>query len=173
MPHGDTPAWSLPDSPGPTTDTDDTGTGTGTGTATDGSGRGGHPGFQVLYGTEPLAEDTVPGRRGSGSRPRPGHHGDLRRLRRTYRVQRRTTTFLALGYFTAFLVLSALRPAFMTRPLVGGLPAGLVLALAHIPVTWLAVLLYERTARRFVDPLAFRVTRHTPWAGGTGQEQGR
>lgn len=162
MQHGDTHAWPHPDNPGTAADP-----------TTDDSGTADRPGFQVLYGTEPLAEKTAPGQDGSDPRPQPGHHGDLRRLRRMYRVQRRTTTFLALGYFTAFLVLSALHPAFMTRPLVGGLPAGLVLALSHIPVTWLAVLLYERTARRFVDPLAFRVTRHTPWAAGTGQEQGR
>ena len=61
----------------------------------------------------------------------------------------------------------------MARPLVGGLPTGLVLALSHVPVTWLAVLLYERTARRYVDPLALRVTRHAPWATETGREQGR
>ncbi|MGW7253676.1 DUF485 domain-containing protein [Streptomyces sp. NPDC054834] len=99
------------------------------------------------------------------------HHGDLRRLRRRYRLQRRVTTLLALGYFTAFLILSAGEPALMARPLLGGLPTGLVLALSHVPVTWLAVLLYERTARRYVDPLAFRVTRHAPWAAGTERGQ--
>ncbi|MFF4487796.1 DUF485 domain-containing protein [Streptomyces sp. NPDC001544] len=99
------------------------------------------------------------------------HHGDLRRLRRRYRLQRRVTTLLALGYFTAFLVLSAGCPGLMARPLLGGLPAGLVLALSHVPVTWLAVLLYERTARRYVDPMAFRVTRHAPWAAAAGRER--
>ena len=143
MPHGDTPA------------------------------RPPRPGFPGLSGTEPLAEAPPSAQDGSGARGRQGHHGDLRRLRRTYRLQRRTTTFLALGYFTAFLALSALYPAVMARPLVGGLPTGLVLALSHVPVTWLAVLLYERTAGRFVDPLALRVTRHTPWATGPGQEQDR
>ena len=47
---------------------------------------------------------------------------------------------------------------------VGGIIAlcgydGVVLALVQLPVTWLAVVFYELTARRFVDPLARRVRR--------------
>jgi uncharacterized membrane protein (DUF485 family) len=92
-----------------------------------------------------------------------GHHRDLRILRRAYRRQRRVTTFVVLGCFTLFLGLSAGCPGLMARPVPGGLPAGLVIALSQIPATWLAVLLYERTARRYVDPLARRVNRSTPW----------
>ncbi|MGA5039178.1 DUF485 domain-containing protein [Streptomyces capoamus] len=89
-----------------------------------------------------------------------GHHGDLRVLRSAYRWQRRTATLTALGYFTLFLVLSAYAPGVMTRTLADGIPAGLLLALVQLPVTWLAIALYEHTARRYVDPLAERIRRH-------------
>ncbi|MFE0420651.1 DUF485 domain-containing protein [Streptomyces tendae] len=86
-----------------------------------------------------------------------GHHSDLRILRGAYRWQRRTATLTALGYFTLFLVLSAYAPGLMTGTAVAGLPTGLLLALAQLPVTWLAIALYEYTARRRVDPLADRI----------------
>ncbi|MCF3135357.1 DUF485 domain-containing protein, partial [Streptomyces olivochromogenes] len=76
-----------------------------------------------------------------------------------YRWQRRTATLTALGYFTLFLVLSAFAPDFMTSPLADGIPAGLLLALLQLPVTWLAIALYEYTARRHVDPLADRIRK--------------
>lgn len=88
-----------------------------------------------------------------------GRHSDLRILRGAYRRQRRVATLTALGYFTVFLLLSALAPSFMTRPVTDGLPAGLLLALLQLPVTWLAIALYEHTARRHVDPLADRIRR--------------
>ncbi|MFB8783365.1 DUF485 domain-containing protein [Streptomyces albogriseolus] len=88
-----------------------------------------------------------------------GHHSDLRRLRRAYRRQRRTATLTALGYFVLFLVLSACAPSFMTGTVADGVPAGLLLALGQVPVTWLAVVLYEATARRRVDPLAELICR--------------
>ncbi|MEU3840917.1 DUF485 domain-containing protein [Streptomyces sp. NPDC028635] len=88
-----------------------------------------------------------------------GHHSDLRVLRSAYRWQRRTATLTALGYFTLFLLLSAFAPSFMTRTVAGGLPAGLLLALVQLPVTWLAVAVYEHTARRHVDPLVDRIRR--------------
>ncbi|MGX4691733.1 DUF485 domain-containing protein [Streptomyces sp. JNUCC 63] len=83
-----------------------------------------------------------------------GHHSDLRMLRRAYRLQRRVAALTALGYFTLFLVLSAFAPSLMAGEVTGGLPAGLLLALAQLPVTWLATALYEHTARRYVDPIA-------------------
>ncbi|MEU1402094.1 DUF485 domain-containing protein [Streptomyces sp. NPDC005728] len=99
-------------------------------------------------------------------RPRPtppreplGHHRDLRVLRDAYRWQRRTATLTALGYFTLFLVLSAFAPHFMTATVADGIPAGLLLALLQLPVTWLAIALYEHTARRHVDPLADRIRK--------------
>ncbi|MEU9475362.1 DUF485 domain-containing protein [Streptomyces sp. NPDC048191] len=88
-----------------------------------------------------------------------GHHSDLRVLRSAYRWQRRTATLTALGYFTLFLVLSASAPGVMTRTAVDGIPAGLLLALIQLPVTWLAIALYEHTARRHVDPLADRIRK--------------
>ncbi|MBL1082108.1 DUF485 domain-containing protein [Streptomyces actinomycinicus] len=89
-----------------------------------------------------------------------GHHSDLRVLRSAYRWQRRTATLTALGYFTVFLVLSACAPGVMTSTVADGIPAGLLLALLQLPVTWLAIALYEYTAHRYVDPLADRIRRH-------------
>ncbi len=86
-----------------------------------------------------------------------GHHSDLRILRSAYRRQRRVATLTALGYFVLFLILSAFAPGFMTGDGLGGLPVGVLLALAQLPVTWLAIGLYECTARRRVDPLADRI----------------
>ncbi|PAK22092.1 hypothetical protein CJI59_35405 [Streptomyces sp. Alain-F2R5] len=84
----------------------------------------------------------------------------MRVLRTAYRWQRRTATLTALGYFTLFLFLSAYAPGFMTGTSpVGGLPTGLLLALLQLPVTWLAIALYEHTARRHVDPLADRIRK--------------
>ena len=71
-------------------------------------------------------------------------------------------TLAALGYFVVFLLLSAYEPSALTRPVTGGLSTGLLLGLVQVPVTWLAVVLYECTARRYVDPLAARVRRHAP-----------
>ncbi|MYQ32449.1 DUF485 domain-containing protein, partial [Streptomyces sp. SID4956] len=88
-----------------------------------------------------------------------GHHSDLRRLRHAYRWQRRTATLTALGYFVLFLVLSAFAPALMSGTAAGGVPTGLLLAVGQVPVTWLAVALYEATARRRVDPLAALIRR--------------
>lgn len=88
-----------------------------------------------------------------------GHHSDLRVLRSAYRWQRRTATLTALGYFTLFLILSACAPGVMTSTVADGIPAGLLLALVQLPVTWLAIALYEHTARRHVDPLADRIRK--------------
>ncbi|MGZ3099601.1 DUF485 domain-containing protein [Streptomyces sp. H72] len=88
-----------------------------------------------------------------------GHHSDLRVLRSAYRWQRRTATLTALGYFTLFLLLSAYAPGLMSGTLVGGIPTGLMFALVQLPVTWLAIALYEHTARRRVDPLADRIRK--------------
>ncbi|MFC9684036.1 DUF485 domain-containing protein [Streptomyces sp. NPDC056948] len=88
-----------------------------------------------------------------------GHHSDLRVLRSAYRWQRRVATLTALGYFTLFLILSASAPSFMTSTVTDGLPTGLLLALIQVPVTWLAIALYEQTARRRVDPIADRIRK--------------
>ncbi|WP_329410757.1 DUF485 domain-containing protein [Streptomyces sp. NBC_00704] len=100
--------------------------------------------------------------RGRTARHTPlGRHSDLRVLRGAYRRQRRVATLTALGYFVAFLVLSAFAPSLMTASPAPGLPAGLLLALLQLPVTGLAIVVYERTARRRVDPLAERIRTHS------------
>ncbi|MFG2783407.1 DUF485 domain-containing protein [Streptomyces prunicolor] len=97
-----------------------------------------------------------PERRRLPRRPALGNHSDLRILRGAYRRQRRVATTAALGYFCLFLGLSAFAPALMSSTGTGGVPTGLLLALVQLPVTWLAIALYEHTARRRVDPLADR-----------------
>ncbi|MFE2964650.1 DUF485 domain-containing protein [Streptomyces sp. NPDC059340] len=90
-----------------------------------------------------------------------GRHSDIRVLRGAYRWQRRVATLTALGYFTLFLLLSAFAPGLMTSEVSGGLPTGLLLGLLQVPVTCLAIGLYEYTARRRVDPIADRIRRQT------------
>ncbi|MZF90684.1 DUF485 domain-containing protein [Streptomyces sp. SID5643] len=114
------------------------------------------------YDTYPWAPQEAP--EPAGRRPQRhaalGHHSDLRVLRSAYRWQRRVATLTALGYFVLFLILSAFAPSFMTSTVTDGVPTGLLLALVQVPVTWLAVALYEQTARRRVDPIADRIRRH-------------
>ncbi|ATL28332.1 DUF485 domain-containing protein [Streptomyces formicae] len=105
--------------------------------------------------------------------PAPGRHSDLRILRGAYRGQRRVATLTALGYFTLFLALSAFAPALMTGTVTAGLPTGLLLGLCQLPVTGLAVLLYEYTARRRLDPLAERLRRQADSARATACPGGR
>ncbi|QEU93862.1 DUF485 domain-containing protein [Streptomyces kanamyceticus] len=105
--------------------------------------------------------------------PAPGRHSDLRILRGAYRGQRRVATLTALGYFTLFLALSAFAPALMTGTVTTGLSTGLLLGLCQLPVTGLAVLLYEYTARRRLDPLAERLRGQAASAYGTTAAGGR
>ncbi|WP_151484027.1 DUF485 domain-containing protein [Streptomyces albicerus] len=90
-----------------------------------------------------------------------GHHSDIRVLRTAYRWQRRVATLTALGYFTLFLILSAAAPSFMTSEVTEGLTLGLLLGLIQVPVTCVAIALYEYTARRGVDPIAERIRKQT------------
>ncbi|MFJ4206010.1 DUF485 domain-containing protein [Streptomyces sviceus] len=113
------------------------------------------------YPWQPPAPPPAPAPHPSRHRSPLGHHSDLRILRNAYRRQRRTATFTALGYFTFFLVLSACAPSFMASSLTDGLPTGLVLALLQLPVTWLAIGVYEHTARRCVDPLSDRIRKQS------------
>ncbi|MFF3495667.1 DUF485 domain-containing protein [Streptomyces sp. NPDC002795] len=92
--------------------------------------------------------------------------GELRLLRTAYRWQRRVATLTALGYFTLFLLLSAFAPGLMNRSATGGLSTGLLIGLCQLPVTCLALLLYEYTARRRVDPLLHRIRRQCRTDGG-------
>ncbi|MEU0948745.1 DUF485 domain-containing protein [Streptomyces canus] len=113
------------------------------------------------YPWQPPAPPPEPAPHPSRHRSPLGHHSDLRILRSAYRWQRRTATLTALGYFTFFLVLSACAPSFMASSITDGLPTGLVLALLQLPVTWLAIGVYEHTARRYVDPLADRIRKQS------------
>ncbi|RFU87459.1 DUF485 domain-containing protein [Streptomyces triticagri] len=101
----------------------------------------------------------APPRRHRRATPPPGQHSDLRRLRTAYRILRRVATLTALGYFTLFLVLSAYAPSLMTRDGLGGLSTGLLLMFWQLPVTCLALFVYEAYARGRVDPLAHRLRR--------------
>ncbi len=82
-------------------------------------------------------------------------------LRTAYRRQRRVATLTALGYFTFFLVLSAFAPSFMTGEVSGGLTTGMLLGLIQVPVTCVAIAVYEYTARHTVDPIADRIRRQS------------
>lgn len=115
----------------------------------------------ATYPWQPPAppEPPTPPRHRTSEHPPLGHHSDLRLLRSAYRWQRRVATLTALGYFTLFLILSAAAPGFMTSRVATGLPAGLLLALLQLPVTWLATALYEYTARRYLDPIADRIRK--------------
>ncbi|MFJ9147369.1 DUF485 domain-containing protein [Streptomyces sp. NPDC102270] len=113
------------------------------------------------YPWQPPAPPPEPARHRPSHRDPLGHHSDLRILRSAYRWQRRTATLTALGYFTLFLVLSAYAPSFMASSVTDGLPTGLLLALLQLPVTWLAIAVYEHTARRYVDPLADRIRKQS------------
>ncbi|MGP4010285.1 DUF485 domain-containing protein [Streptomyces sp. 4N124] len=126
------------------------------------------------YPWAPPAPAEPPAARRVPDRPPLGHHRDLRILRTAYRWQRRVATLTALGYFTLFLILSAFAPGFMTSTVTDGLPAGLLLALLQLPVTWLAIGLYEYTARRHVDPLADRIRKEAELdAKREGREEAR
>ncbi|GGV52675.1 hypothetical protein GCM10010277_49520 [Streptomyces longisporoflavus] len=111
------------------------------------------------YPWQPVAPTPPPPRPRLPRHPALGRHSDLRHLRSAYRWQRRVATLTALGYFTLFLVLSAFAPALMTDPVSGGLTTGLLLGLCQVPVTLIAIALYEFTARRRVDPLAERLRK--------------
>lgn len=116
---------------------------------------------RLTYPWQPPPPPPPPTPRRPDHRAPLGHHSDLRILRGAYRRQRRVATFTALGYFVLFLVLSAFAPSLMTATVTAGLPAGLLLALLQLPVTWLAIALYERTAHRHVDPLAERIRKQS------------
>ncbi|SDM65098.1 DUF485 domain-containing protein [Streptomyces wuyuanensis] len=82
----------------------------------------------------------------------PAH--ELPRLRSGYRRLRRVATLTALGYFVLFLILSGYAPGLMTGGISGGLTTGVLLGLLTLPVTLVAIAVYEHIARRRVDPLA-------------------
>jgi uncharacterized membrane protein (DUF485 family) len=116
---------------------------------------------RLTYPWQPPPPPPPPERRRPPRRPALGNHRDLRVLRGAYRRQRRVASLTALGYFCLFLALSAFAPPLMSSTVVAGVPTGLLLALVQLPVTWLAIALYEHTARRRVDPLADRIRKQS------------
>lgn len=117
------------------------------------------PSYATYPWQPPAPPEPAPHR--TARHPALGHHSDLRILRGAYRRQRRVATLTALGYFTLFLILSAFAPSLMSSTVADGLPTGLLLALLQLPVTWLAIALYEHTARRQVDPIADRIRKQS------------
>lgn len=111
----------------------------------------------LTYPWQPRPKPPEPVRRRVPRHRALGQHSDIRVLRGAYRRQRRVATLTALGYFTLFLVLSAFAPSLMTSTVSGGLSTGLLLGLLQVPVTCVAIGLYEHTARRSVDPIADRI----------------
>lgn len=101
--------------------------------------------------------------------PPDGPSHELILLRTAYRWQRRVAALTALGYFTAFLLLSAFVPSVVNRSARGGLSTGLLIGLCQLPVGCVALLLYEYTARRRVDPLAHRLRRRGRRPDGGGR----
>ncbi|MFE6038950.1 DUF485 domain-containing protein [Streptomyces sp. NPDC056452] len=97
--------------------------------------------------------------------------GDLHRLGSAYRRLRRAATFTALGYFVIFLFLSGYAPSMMTSNITGGLTTGLVLGLLQLPVALAAIALYERIARRHVDPLAAAIRERAEQAAAAAVPQ--
>ncbi|MFF4212538.1 DUF485 domain-containing protein [Streptomyces sp. NPDC001796] len=121
------------------------------------------------YPTYPWQQPPAPPTRPrTPAHPPLGHHSDLRLLRTAYRWQRRVATFTALGYFVVFLLLSAFAPSFMTATVSGGLTMGLLLGLLQLPVTCVAIGVYEYTARHGVDPIADRIRRQMEPDTGRG-----
>ncbi|MFJ8020389.1 DUF485 domain-containing protein [Streptomyces sp. NPDC096311] len=119
------------------------------------------PPSHLTYPWQPQPQPPEPERKRQPRHQALGRHSDLRVLRGAYRWQRRVATLTALGYFTLFLLLSAFAPGLMTSEVSGGLPVGLLLGLLQVPVTCLAIGLYEYTARRRLDPIADRIRRQT------------
>ncbi|MFF4726481.1 DUF485 domain-containing protein [Streptomyces mirabilis] len=115
----------------------------------------------LTYPWQPQPQPPEPERKRQPRHHALGRHSDIRVLRGAYRRQRRVATLTALGYFTLFLLLSAFAPGLMASEVSGGLPTGLLLGLLQVPVTCLAIGLYEYTARRRVDPIADRIRRQT------------
>ncbi|MEU9468212.1 DUF485 domain-containing protein [Streptomyces avermitilis] len=118
------------------------------------------PNSSPSYATYPWQpQPSEPARQRQPRRTALGHHSDLRLLRGAYRWQRRVATLTALGYFMIFLLLSAFAPSFMTRTVSDGPSMGLLLGLLQVPVTGLAIALYEYTAQHTVDPIADRIRK--------------
>ncbi|MHC0429061.1 DUF485 domain-containing protein [Streptomyces sp. O3] len=97
-----------------------------------------------------------------------GPPAGLPHLRSSYRLLRRTMSITAVGYFTLFLLLTGYAPGLMETELFGGFTFGLLMGLLQFPVTFAALVGYERNAVRTVDPLARDVRRAVERRGAEG-----
>jgi uncharacterized membrane protein (DUF485 family) len=81
------------------------------------------------------------------------YHGELAPLRSAYRRQRRAAGLTLLGFFTLYVLLTVFLPSLAGARIGEGLSLGLLLVLLQLPLTVGALIVYERAARRRVDPL--------------------
>ncbi|WP_119730901.1 DUF485 domain-containing protein [Thermomonospora amylolytica] len=97
---------------------------------------------------------------GSGRGDRPvdyaaiARDGRFRALRVRHRTLVLVTAVLFLGWYLAYVLLSAFARDLLERPVLGDLNAGLTLGLLQFAVTWLLAALYAVYARLALDPLA-------------------
>ncbi|QNP63699.1 DUF485 domain-containing protein [Streptomyces genisteinicus] len=120
---------------------------------------------QQHWGAPSYADDPAHGWDDDAHRPDPApaapaaddDRREIRRLGSAYRRLRRVATLTALGYFVLYLLLSGYAPDLMTGRISGGLTTGVLLGLIQLPVALAAIAVYERIARRRVDPLAAAV----------------
>ncbi|MGW1141178.1 DUF485 domain-containing protein [Streptomyces zhihengii] len=138
-----------------------------------------HPDPYGQYGFAgtPFDDGPAAGRDDGDHRERPaapgaGDRQEIRRLGSAYRRLRRVATLTALGYFVLYLFLSGYAPGLMTGRISGGLTTGVLLGLVQLPVALAAIAVYERIARRRVDPLATAV-RERAEAAATAAPRGR
>ncbi|WP_108951646.1 DUF485 domain-containing protein [Streptomyces fragilis] len=81
---------------------------------------------------------------------------DVAPLRAAYAWQRRIAGATVLGFFALYVLLTVYVPSATGAGLGEGLNLGLVLGLLQLPVTVAALIVYERTALRRIDPLVDR-----------------
>lgn len=99
------------------------------------------------YGPPPVHPPTVPARPDT----------ELLRLRGAYKWLRRSLTVALVGYYTAYLAMTAYLPDLMAQSVSGSVNLGVLLGLLLLPITLLTVLTYELFARVTVDPMSHRV----------------
>ncbi len=81
----------------------------------------------------------------------------FRLLRRRFRRLITILVVLFLGWYLAYIGLSAFARGFMARPVVGHVNVALVLGMLQFASTFLLAWYYSRYARRMLDPLAAQI----------------
>ncbi|MER5477094.1 DUF485 domain-containing protein [Streptomyces sp. NPDC002734] len=122
-----------------------------------------HPGREERY---PASGETFPafgepfpaaGRQEQPSAASVRRSRELADLRAAYRRQRRVAGVTVLGFFALYILLTVYVPAAVNWRVAGGVNLGMLLGLLQLPLTVVALLVYQRTARAAVDPLVERV----------------